>query len=196
MRTGILVLSVIWSAATGAFGTETYESFARESLGIDLASMPFHVAAQSNDGFQGTTAPLSGVTMPEAAGLLWTTNEISAKYHRDFPNRVLRFGFSEQTHKLTAVRVSISMYGGPGFTGDNSSQEIMARRRKELIQIQDSFLKARKVEKVAPNPSRYEIRSGAMCSPAPDSLVLLEFQITLREDTEPPDSGLNIHPER
>jgi hypothetical protein len=194
MRTKLFALFAVCLMATAAIGAETYESFAKESLGIDLTTVPFGVAAQTNDGFQGTTAPLSGVGLPDAVDFLWTTNEISVKYQRDFPNRVVRFGFSDHTHKLAAVRVSISMYGGPGFAGDNSRQEIMAQRRKELIQIQDSLVKTRKAEKIASNPGRYEIRSGAMCSPAPDSLVLLELQITLRDDKEPAGSGLDIHP--
>ena len=147
MRTRLLVLLAVCLMAKGAFGAETYESFTKESLGIDLTTVPFGVA-QTNEGFHGTTAPLSGVGLPDAAGFLWTTNEISARYHRDFPNRVLRFGFSERTHRLAVIRVSISMYGGPGFAGDNSSQEIMAQRRNELIQIQDSvYVKMRKAMK-------------------------------------------------
>jgi hypothetical protein len=192
-----VVLFAICLTATGAFGAETYESFAKESLGVDVPSLPFGKAVDTNSGFANTDAPLSGVGLPKSDGMIWMVNDDSAKYRTNFPNRLLKYGFRDG--QLAAVRVSISAFGGPGFAGGNSSPELFEQRRKELIQIHETFVKVRNAEKAASKSSRYEIRYGAMCAPTPESLFLMEFQIT-RDGADipipPVGSGLDIHPER
>jgi hypothetical protein len=192
-----VVLFAICLTAASAFGAETYETFAKESLGLDLKTLPLGTAVETNNAFAKTDAPISGVGLPEGNGLTWMVNDVSAKYKTNYPNRMLKYGFRDG--KVAAVRISISAFGGPGFAGGNSSQEEFAERRKELIKIHEAFAKVRKGEMAAPNSSRYYIRYGAMCAPTPESLFLMEFQIT-RDGADiafpPAGSGLDIHPQR
>ena len=101
------------------------------------------------------------------------TNATSAKYNQDFTNRVLRYGFREGP--LAAIRISINSFlPGPAQIGtDEAAGE---RRRKELIQIQDELLKAKRSQKANPANARFRVQYGAMCSPA--NRFLMEIVIT------------------
>jgi hypothetical protein len=172
-----LLLFVVCLLAKGAVGAETYVSFAKESLGLDLTTLTLGTVVDTNSGFEKVEGPSSGGQLPDGDGLTWMVNDISAKYRHDFPNRTLKYGFRDG--KLIAVRVSIGAFGAPGVAGGNIQQELIDGRRKELVQIQDEYWKVRKAEKAATEQSCYEIRYGAMCAPSPESLFLMEMQITL-----------------
>lgn len=167
-------------------GAEGYVSFAKQSLGLDLGTIPFGTTAQTNGGFEKADPPLGGIGMPETAGLSWMTSSVSETYHHDFPIRFLKYGFRDG--KLAAVRISISAFGGPGFTGGNGGWELVEQRRKELVQIQGELTKARQAEK-APDPfadARFDIKCGTMCSSSPESLFVMEIQITPVEKKKTP----------
>jgi len=171
------LLLVVCMLARVAFGGETIVSFAKESLGLDLAAIPFGNAARTNAGYGTAELPLSGLGLPNGTGLSWMTNSVSEKYNHDFPNRFLKYGFHDG--RLAAVRISISAFGGPGFNGGTGRWELVEQRRKVLLQIQAELIKARKAEKADPfADARFDIQYGAMCSPSPESLFLMEIQIT------------------
>jgi hypothetical protein len=168
MRAKSLALGICLLARV-TFGGDAIASFAQQSLGLDLASIPFGTVIPTNDVYGATSAPLSPSPMLEIAEVSWMTNAASDKYNHDFTNRVLRFGVRDG--RLAAVRISIHSFI------PQASQEIFDQRRKELVKIQDELIKANRSEKANPD-ARYSMHSGAMCSPSPESLFLLEIQIT------------------
>jgi hypothetical protein len=50
--------------------------------------------------------------------------------------------------------------------------------RKELVQIQDELMKARKVQKQNSETAKYHIQYATQCGPSPDSLFLMEIEFT------------------
>jgi hypothetical protein len=158
--------------ARASFGGDAVASFAKQSLGLDLDSLSFGMTTNGEYGAMGD--PLSPPPMVAAAGVSWMTNAASGKYNHDFPNRVLRYGFRDGG--LVAVRVSIDtivisgkfQFGTPEFDA----------ARKELVLIQDELIKAKKTPKLKPNDSRFGIQYGAMCGSDPESLFLMEIEIT------------------
>jgi hypothetical protein len=171
MRTNSLFLGLCL-LARASFGGDAIAPFAKQSLGVDPESISFGMPANAEYGAAG--APLSPPPMVAAAGVSWMTNAASEKYNHDFPNRVLRYGFRDG--RLVAVRVSIDtivvsgkfQFGTPEFDA----------ARKELIRIQDELIKAKKIQKLKPDDSRFGLQYGAMCGSSPESLFLMEIEIT------------------
>jgi len=175
LRTRSLALGFCLLAKVG-FGDDCVASFVKQSLRFDLASASFGITAPTNGGFGIISAPLSPYpSLRDDPTLSWMTNATSAKYNQDFTNRVLRYGFREGP--LAAIRISINSFlPGPAQIGtDEAAGE---RRRKELIQIQDELLKAKRSQKANPANARFRVQYGAMCSPGPESLFLMEIEIT------------------
>jgi hypothetical protein len=182
------VCSWICLLATAAFGGDGVASFAKESLGIDLASIPFGKSIQTNSGYGITEPPLSVVysSLTNNEGISWMTNAVSAKYTHDFTNRVLRFGFFDG--RLAVIRISISAFVMPGqaavMSAGNSDQataerKLFGRRRAELLQIQGDLYKARQEEKSnIGDDFKFDVLYGAMCAPSPESLFVSEIQIS------------------
>jgi hypothetical protein len=172
--------------ATAAFGGESVAPFAKQSLGIDLATIPFGKTVQTNGEYGLVTPPLSGTMPPIAdAGFSWMTNAVSAKYTHDFPNRVLRYGFREG--RLITIRISINALFEPGTRESGTSeQSLFEHRHKELIQIQDELISANPSHKINFQDASYHLEYGAMCAPTADSLFLTETQITPIEGKKAP----------
>lgn len=174
--TSKLLFLAICLVAEIAVGAETYESFARNSLGVDTTTLQFGKAASANSGFIQTQAPMTGAGLPDAAGLSWMVNSNSILYQNKYPNRTLKYGFRDG--KLAAVRISISAFAADG-SGGSAREDLIDKRRKELVKIHENFSEARKAEKAASNHSLYNIKYGAMCAPSPESLFVMEMQIEL-----------------
>lgn len=162
--------------AGATFGGQTVESFTKQSLGLDLATVPFGMTAGTN--YAHADAPISPLPLA-STNVIWTTNVASGLYHRHFPNRILWFGF--RNGRLEVVRISISaFYGGNVVSAFGDGEKIFERRRNELRQILNEIIKIRS------NPESdskrkgagFDIRYGAECAPTPESLVLLEIEIT------------------
>jgi len=168
MRAKSLALGICLLARV-TFGGDAISSFAQQSLGLDLASIPFGEVIPTNEVYETTSAPLSPSPALETKGVSWMSNAVCDKYNHDFTNRVLRCGVRDG--RLAAVRISIHSFI------PQASEEIFAQRRKELVKIQDELWKANRSEKANPD-AKYSMHSGALCSPSPESLFLLEIQIT------------------
>jgi hypothetical protein len=151
-------------------------SFARQSLGLDLSSIPFGAAAPGAEDYKPTQAPPSETYGNFATNVNWMSNSLSEKYHHKFANRILRFGFSDG--KLSAIRLSISAFAGR--PADSSQREISTfidRQRKELIKIQDRLRSANPAHHLNFSDGTFQTHYAALCSPAPDSLLLMELEI-------------------
>jgi hypothetical protein len=168
-----------------AKGGETIASFSKQTLGFDLAAVPFGKSAQTNGGYGETTAPATAGNgeLPKA-DFLWMTNGASAKYDNDFPNRSLKYGFRDG--KLAAVRISIGAFGRPGFSGEMANQELFKQRRNELVKIQNALRDASPNHHLSFDDASFHIQYGAMCAPIPESLFLMEIQITPLEKKKAP----------
>jgi hypothetical protein len=156
------------------FGGEPVASFAKQTLGLDLSSISFGTTAQTNDGY-------GMVDKVDAAGVSWMTNAASGKYNHAFPNRFLRYGFRDG--KLVAVGVHIHSFI------PEASPEIIDQRRKELVRIQDELYKA---VKAGPGhqsnlaDSSFRLQNSVMCSSTPESLFVMDIQITPVEKKKSP----------
>jgi len=182
LRTKLLFLG-IGLLARMAFGEETITSFAKQSLGLDLGSVPFGMTAQTSGEYEKVGPPLSPAPMMvDDPSVSWMTNAASGKYHHDFPNRVLRYGFREG--RLVAVRISIdSMVDSKGHPAD---RETLDQGRKELIRIQDEFAKVSPPGHQLNDDPSFRIHWGCICGPQPESLFLMEIQITPAEQKKAP----------
>lgn len=162
--------------AGATFAGQTVESFTKQSLGLDLATVPFGMTARTD--YTHADAPVSPPPLT-GTNVIWTTNAASGLYRRQFPNRILRFGF--RNGRLDVVRISISTFdGGDVVNAFRDDEKISERRRNELRQILDEINKFRSNPEF--NSKRkgagFDIRYGAMCAPTPESLFILEAEIT------------------
>jgi hypothetical protein len=162
--------------AGATYGGQTIDSFTKKSLGLDLGTVPFGMTAGTN--YAHTDAPISPPPL-SGTNISWTTNIASELYHRQFPNRVLKFGFRKG--RLQTVRISISAFDGvnPANAFGDGNQKF-EQRRKELVHILNEFIKVRSNPDFDSkrNGAGFDIRYGAMCAPTPESLYLLEIEIT------------------
>lgn len=168
---------MICLAAGAARGGEPIASFTKQTLRFDLAAVPFGTTNQTNGAYSETTAPLSSTNgeLPKA-DFTWMTDTAAGKYNHDFPNRFVKYGFRDG--KLAAVCISISAFGGPDFKGGNEGQEFFDQRRKELMKIQNALRDASPNHRLSFDDANFHIQYGAMCAPTPESLFLMEIQIT------------------
>jgi hypothetical protein len=180
MRTKSLALGICLLAGV-TLGEDPLASFAKQSLGLDLASVSFGMPVPANGEYGIVAPPLSPPPLADAAEVSWMTNAASGKYSHDFTNRVLRYGFRDG--RLAAVRISINSLS-PGANGWD--QEKVEQRRKELIRIQAELTKASRGQRSNPDDASFRIQYGAMCAPSPESLFLMEIQITPVEKKKAP----------
>lgn len=157
------------------FGGETIGSVAKQSLGLDLASVSFGQAAGTGGGYGIVDPPLSPVPSLALAGVSWMTNAASANYHRDFPIRVLRYGFRDG--RLVALRVSISVFADAN-DANGFGTKVFDERRKQLLEIHDELIKASPSHRLNFDDASFRIQCHVMCGPERESLFLLEIQIT------------------
>ncbi|EEF59991.1 hypothetical protein [Pedosphaera parvula] len=155
-----------------SFGGEAIASFAKQSLGIDLASIPFGSAEPNNSKWGYVGAPQSTDFLKTATNVAWMTNAVSVKYKQDHSNRILRYGFREG--KLVVIRISINSFMPPS---ENGFENIVSERRKELAKIQEELSKASTNHRLSFDDGSFQTRYGAMCAPIPESLFLIELEI-------------------
>ncbi len=156
--------------AQATFAAETIASFVKQILAFDLATVSFGTTNQTNDEYKPAGSPLSMPAMTTPTNVLWMTNTVSAKYHQDFPNRILRYGFLEG--RLVSLRISID-----SIKAMVSDQELFKQQHKELIQIQDEYIKTGPSRRFNQDDTTFQIHSGVMCGSG-DSLFIAEFEIT------------------
>jgi hypothetical protein len=175
VKTKSLIVGICLLAGA-TFGGQTVELFTKQSLGLDLATVPFGMTAGTN--YAHADAPVSPPPLT-GTNVSWTTNVASELYHRHFPNRILRLGF--RNGRLETVRISISAFdGGNVVSAFGDGEKIFERRRDELRQIMGEIIKIRsspESDSKRKGPG-FDIRYGAACAPTPESLVLLEIEIT------------------
>ncbi len=167
---GGVLLFVICLAAKTALGADSVSEFAKQSLDLDLGSIRWNSAVKSNE-YTIVSPPMSLPPLGYSVGVVWATNAASVKYSKEHPDRDLKFGLSNG--QIAAVRVSISAFKGGAMTGGKINQ-----RRHELVQIQSELNQFKQAQKVNPGEGSFKVQSGAMCSSGPDSIVMLEIEIT------------------
>jgi hypothetical protein len=172
VKTKTLIVGICLLAGA-TFGGQNVESFTKQSLGLDLATVPFGMTAGTN--YAHADAPVSPPPLT-GTNVSWTTNVASGFYRRRYPNRSLRFGF--RNGRLETVRISISAFDGGNVVGDG--EKIFERRRIELRQILDEIIRIRSNPEFGSKGkgAGFDIRYGAACAPTPESLNLLEIEIT------------------
>jgi hypothetical protein len=174
MKRELLFLG-LYLVAGSAFGGETVASFAKQTLGLDLASVPFGMIAGSNSDYKMTESPTMPSPFVVDPKISWKTNAASAKYARDFPNRTLRYAFRDG--QLVAIRITISAFTRSG-SSDSSDTAQFEQRRKELVRIQEELLKASPIQKLNFEDGGFRVQYGASCGPTPESLLISEIEIT------------------
>jgi len=159
-------------------GEEIIGPFAKKSLGLDLATVPFGQAVQANDGYAPEGSPLQlFLSTTNDVSFSWMTNPLSAQYRKNFLNRTLRFGF--HNGRLAVVRISTSALESNGAAIESESQ-----RRKELFQLQEELLKASPTHKSNFEDGAFRIRYAVSCGPDEHSVFVQEFEISPVEKKE------------
>lgn len=161
--------------ATAAFGGEGIASFAKQSLVINLASIPFGKPVQTGGEFAEVSQPVSMLTLTNGTGIVWMGNAFSTTYHQIFTYRVLRYGFRDG--KLATIRISLSSI---------VSGQITTHGQQELLDIQKDLVKAGPGNRMTYDDGSFRIQYEAMCAPAPGSLFVSEIQITPIEKKKSP----------
>jgi hypothetical protein len=171
IKTNSLLLALFLSVPA-AFAVDPIASFAKQSLGLDLEKISFKTTTSTDYG--ATAAPLTIAPLVAEGGTIWQTNAASGKYSQDYPSRTLRYAFRED--RLVAIRVSMNsmVINGRALFGTKEFEDL----RKELVQIQDELMKARKVQKQNSETAKYHIQYATQCGPSPDSLFLMEIEFT------------------
>lgn len=172
------VLLAICLLALVTFGQEPVAAFAKQSLGFDLASISFRTTKQTSPGFSITEPPMSPSPMTGDTNISWMTNAVSAKYRQNFPNRLLKFGFRDD--RLEVIQISIDSFAV------GQTPAVVVVQRKELVRIHDELIKSPANHHPGIYDSSYQLRTGAMCAPSPESLFLMEFQFTPLEKKKSP----------
>jgi hypothetical protein len=158
--------------AGATFGGQTIESFTKQSLGLDLGTVPFGMTAQTNFGKADAPAspPLIGTN------LVWMTNSLSGMYRHEHPNRLLKYGFLDA--RLASIRITINSFEGiDTVKAFGTNNEIFEQRRKELRQILDAIKKIRSSPQSENKDASFRVQYRAMCSPSPESLFQMEIEI-------------------
>ncbi len=150
-----------------SFGAETVTSSVKQSFGFDPLSVSF--GTSPTNGQYGTAGlPLSPPPLVAVPGTSWMTNATSAKYHQDFPSRIVRYGF--RNGRLAAVRISLTCFEG--------NQNMYEERRKELLKIRDELIKHNPNHRLSYGDDGFRMQFGAMCGSEPESLFVMELEIT------------------
>jgi hypothetical protein len=167
MRTMPLLLGLcLLTKATLA--AEPIADFAKQALALDLKALPFGKSPALTEGFGYATMP-GGMFMTNATDVSWMTNTFTAKYHQEFPSRTLHFGV--RAEKIISLRISNSVFG------NNLSPADYARRKADLIQIQEALLKASPQKQFDFEDGDHSIKYQAHCSPDTNSIVVQELVI-------------------
>ena len=148
---------------------EPIADFAKQALALDLKALPFNKAPALTEGFGYTTMPPAGFFMTNTTGLLWMTNAFTVKYHQEFPSRTLHFVV--RAEKIVSLRISNSVFG------NNLSPADYARRKADLIQIQEALLKASPQKRLSFEDGAHSIKYRVDCSPDTNSIVVQELEI-------------------
>lgn len=168
MRTIPLLFGLcLLSKATLA--AEPIADFAKQALALDLKALPFGKVATLSKGFGDTPTPPRAFVMTNATDVSWMTNAFTEKYHQEFPSRTLHFGVRNE--KIVSLRISTSVFG------NNSSSADSARRKADLIQIQEALLKASPQERFNFEDGVHSLKYRADCSPDTNSIVVQELEI-------------------
>src|SRR6185312_14867116 len=167
---GKLLLFGIALVAQVAFGAENVGQFSKQSLGLDLASIPFGEPATNNGSYVVVGPPVQLSLASNEQSFSWRTNAVSAQYHEKFPNRELVFGFRDD--HLAAVRVTIDAI-------NHTSDE----KRAELLRFYDELfsgdLSSRVTTRKFPfDGGGYRLKVGAACGLERRSLFIMHFPIT------------------
>lgn len=178
------VFPLVCLLARMALGEELLRPFAKQSLGFDLAAVPFGMDTQTS--FGATDAPVSPPPLT-GTNVAWMTNALSAKYRHDYPNRVLRYGFREG--RLEVVRISISAFDGVPDLGAVGAGKEVSERRKELRQIMDKIVEFKSNAQSRRKVAGFGFQYGAMCAPSLESLYLLEIEFTHILGAQPNRAG-------
>jgi hypothetical protein len=167
MRTMPLLLGLcLLTKATLA--AEPIADFAKQALALDLKALPFGKSPALTEGFGYTTMP-GGMFMTNATDLSWMTNAFTEKYHQEFPSRTLHFGVRGE--KIISLRISNSVFGNYLSPAD------YARRKADLIQIQEALLKASPQKQFDFEDGAHSIKYQVHCSPDTNSIVVQELVI-------------------
>ena len=172
---GKLLLFGIFFAAQVAFGAEAVGQFAKQSLGLDLTSIPFGEPAATNSGYAIVDPPLQMTLGSNEQSFSWRANAVSEQYHQKFPNRDLVFGFRDD--RLAAVRITIDA------VNHIADEKQSKRLRAELLQFYDELysddLPSRVTTRKFPfDDGSFRLKVTAACGLERESLFIMEFHIT------------------
>jgi len=167
---GKLLLFGILLAARMAFSAEDVGQFAKQSLGLDLASIPFGESAATTSGYAITDPPLPLTLGSNEQSFSWRTSAISKEYRQKFPNRTLIFGFKND--RLAAVRITADVVVNPN-----------EKNRAELLQIYEDLFKGNSdlratTRKFPFDDDRFHLKVAASCGLDRQSLFIMELHIT------------------
>jgi hypothetical protein len=155
----------VFLVTTIAQGTESISNFSKTGLAFDLDTCPFGMEFKADSGF---------ASLPEAkvfywsdyVGVSWYTNQTSAAYEKNFPNRKLAYGFRDR--RLVAVRIHI-----------NETNPADPAKHPGIDKIRDSLVKLTSEGKLNFEDDRHHIEYHSFCRP--DSNCVATIVITPRK---------------
>lgn len=168
MKGKLLLLGVVLAAHLALAG-EGIGQFAKQSLGLDLTTIPFGEPDKNNGSYVIAAPPIQLTLSSNEQSFSWRANAISKQYHEKFPNRELLFGF--RNNRVAAVRITIDAI-------NHMSDENRAELLRFYNELFSDDLSSRVTKRKFPfDDGNFHLKVDAACGLEPHSLFIMEFHI-------------------